>query len=63
MIQLGIDQAIAFFNLNGDDAPFAHIAVIRKIGFLDDARLRGEYDVEIFIPRLIDGIRSSSGFL
>jgi hypothetical protein len=38
--------------------PAAHVRVIRQIRFLDDARLRREHYVQVFVPCLIDGVRS-----
>ena len=61
--ELGVDQAIAFLNLDGDDAAFANVSIIGKIRFFDDARLAGEDDVEIFVPGLIDRLRANARFL
>ena len=35
--ELGVDQTIAFFNLNGDDAALPNVPIIGKVRFLDDA--------------------------
>ena len=60
--QLRVDQAIVLFDLDRDDAAFANVAVIGEIRFLDDARLRREHDVEIFVPGLIDRVRPGADF-
>src|SRR5438093_321986 len=61
--QVGVDQAIAFFNLDGDDPAFANVPIIGKVRFLDDTRLCRENDVKIFVPGLIDRIRANARFL
>ena len=56
--ELGVDQAIVFFNLDSDDAAFPHIRVIGQIGFLNDAGARRENDVQVFVPGFIDNVRA-----
>src|SRR5947199_37918 len=58
--ELGINQAIALLDLDCDDAAFADVGVIGKIGFFDDAGACRKSDMEIFVPCLIDRARSSS---
>jgi hypothetical protein len=48
--------------LDGDDAAFANVTVIGKIRFFNDARLSGENNVQILVPRLIDSVWSCAGF-
>src|SRR5262249_52444072 len=61
--ELSVDESIPFFDLNRDDAAFSNVAVIGEIRFLHDTGLRCEDDVEIFIPGLVDCVRSSARLL
>ena len=57
--KLGVDQIIAFFDLDGDDPPFAHVGVVGEVRFFDDSRACRENNVEIFVPRLINSVRAA----
>ena len=58
--ELGVDQVIAFFDLDGDDAAFAYVRVIGKVRFFDDTRSRRENDVQVFVPSLINDVRAGA---
>ena len=51
------------FDLDGDDAAFADVAVIGEIRFLHDAGAGRENDVEIFVPGFVDGVRARARLL
>ena len=59
--KVGVDQAIARFDLNGDDSPFPDIGVIREIRFFDDTGASSEDDVQILVPGIVGRVRARAG--
>ena len=58
--QLRIDQTVVRLDLNGDNAAFANVSVIRKVGFLNNAGASRKNDMKVFVPGLIDDVRAGS---